>query len=110
MKKRRDKTAVIPLSLAPKKKYPFPTPIRPGTVVVAKRSPCKSWRENIGRHFRIGYYSKRDGFDCIWLVNEQGKYEQTVDHEFLYKHFEITALSNERSLYGRNRPKLKAIS
>ena len=27
----------------------------------------------IGRRFRIGYYSRQDGLDCIWLVNEKGE-------------------------------------
>jgi hypothetical protein len=50
-----------------------------------------------------------DGLDCIWLVNEQGEYEQTIDHDFLTKFFEIESVSRERSLYGKNRPPLRAI-
>ena len=60
----------------------------------------------VGRRFRIGYYSWQDGLDCIWLVNEEGKYEQTIDHEFLLKNFEIESIAKERSLYGRGRPQL----
>jgi len=41
--------------------------------------------------------------DCIWLVNEEGKYEQTIDHDFLAKYFEIVEISRERSLYGKSR-------
>jgi len=41
-------------------------------------------------------------------VNEEGKYEQTIDHDFLAKYFEIVALSRERSLYGKNRVPLAA--
>jgi hypothetical protein len=44
-----------------------------------------SWRKDIGRQFRVGYYSRKDGLDCIWLVNESGKYEQTTDRGFLLK-------------------------
>jgi len=50
-----------------------------------------------------------DGLDCIWLVDDYGKYEQTVDHDFLMKHFEIESVSKERSLYGRNRPQFKPV-
>jgi hypothetical protein len=78
--------------------------------VVAKGSPFKGWQENIGRRFRVGYYSWQDGLDCIWLVNDEGEYEQTVDHEFFNKCFDIKTLSTERSLYGRNRPPLGHIS
>jgi hypothetical protein len=102
--------ALVPFSLRPKKKYPFPTPIPPGTVVRVKDSPTKKWEGNIGKRFRVGYYSWQDGLDCIWLVNDDGKYEQTVDHEFLHKFFEIELLSKERSLYGKNRPRLEPIS
>jgi len=56
--------------------------------------------------FRIGYYSWQDGLDCIWLVNEEGKYEQAIDHEFLLKNLEIESIAKERSLYGRGRPQL----
>ena len=81
-------------------------PIPPGSVVRVK----KSWSKNAGRRFRIGYYSQIDGLNCIWLVNDEGKYEQTIDHEFLDRHFEIETLSKERSLYGKTRPPFKSIS
>jgi hypothetical protein len=71
-----------------------------------KASPSRSWKKEVGRRFRIGYYSWQDGLDCIWLVNEEGKYEQTIDHEFLLKNFEIESIAKERSLYGRGRPQL----
>jgi hypothetical protein len=58
------------------------------------------WRKNVGRQFRVGYYSRKDGLDCIWLVNESGKYEQTTDREFLLKYFRIERLSNETNVYG----------
>jgi len=102
--------ALVPFSLRSKKKYPFPTPIPPRTVVRVKGSPTKNWKTNIGKRFRVGYYSPRDGVDCIWLVNDDGEYQETVDHEFLHKFFEIELLSKERSLYGKNRPALGPIS
>lgn len=92
-----------------RKKRPLRKPIAPCSVVRAKASPSPSWRKNVGRRFRIGYYSKMDGLDCIWLVNEQGHYEQTIDHDFLKKFFEIESVSRERSLYGKNRPPFRAI-
>jgi hypothetical protein len=100
----------VPFSHRPKKKYSFPTPIPPGTVVRFKDSHARKWRGSGNKRFRVGYYSKQDGLDCIWLVNDEGKYQETVDHEFLYKFFEIELLSKERSLYGKNRPHLGPIS
>ncbi len=49
------------------------------------------------------------GLDCIWLVNDQGKHEQTITHDFLQKYFEIETVSRERSLYGRNRPQFESM-
>jgi hypothetical protein len=37
---------------------------------------------------------------CIWLVNDDGEYEQTTDREFLLKYFEIERLSDETNFYG----------
>ena len=51
-----------------------------------------------------------DGLDCIWLVNDAGKYEQTIDHEFLEKNFEIESISKERSMYGRKRPRIEPVN
>lgn len=65
-----------------------------------------AWREDGGRQFRVGYYSSKDGLDCIWLVNENGEYEETTDRKFLLKFFEIEHLSQESSLFGRGRPRL----
>ena len=111
IKRRRLKNgALVPVSLRPKKKYPFPTPIPPCTVLRVKGSPSKKWKGNIGKRYRVGYYSWMDGLGCIWLVNDDGKYQETVDHEFLHKFFEIELLSKERSRYGKNRPPLGPIS
>ena len=101
---------IVPFSLRPKKKYPFPTPIPPCTILRVKGSPSRKWKGNIGKRYRVGYYSQQDGLDCIWLVNDDGEYQETVDHEFLHKFFEIELLSRERSLYGKNRPRLGPIS
>ncbi len=102
--------AIAPFSLRPKKKYPFPTPIPPCTILRVKGSPSRKWKGNVGKRYRVGYYSQQDGLDCIWLVNDDGEYQETVDHEFLHKFFEIEILSRERSVYGKNRPRLGPIS
>jgi hypothetical protein len=104
VKRRKLNGARVPFSLRPRKKYPFKTPIPPGSIVRVKKAPHNPWRKELGRRFRIGYYSWMDGLDCIWLVNNDGKYGQTLDHDFLHKFFEIESVSKERSLYGRNRP------
>lgn len=67
-------------------------------------------RDQAGRTFRVGYYSREDGLDCVWLVNEKGEYEQTVDREYLLKHFEIIRLGVESDPYGAGRPKLRPLA
>ena len=64
------------------------------------------WRKDVGRQFRVGYYSRKDGLDCIWLVNESGKYEQTTDRDSLLKYFRIARLSNETNFYGTGKRRL----
>jgi hypothetical protein len=58
------------------------------------------WKDYIGRIFRIGYYSKQHGTDCIWLVNERGNYDQTTSREYLLKYFEPLELSDETDFYA----------
>jgi hypothetical protein len=101
--KRRAKNKISPFTSPPSKKYPFRTPIPPRSIVRVKAALRSPWRKEIGRLFRIGYYSVQDGLDCIWLVDAQGEYCQTLDHDFLHKFFEIVNISNERSLCRRNR-------
>jgi hypothetical protein len=84
--------------------------IPPRSVVILRSydpETAPEWREDRGRIFRVGYYNRKDGLDCIWLVNELGEYEQTTDRVALLKHFLILKLSAERDLFGDHRPPLK---
>ena len=74
--------------------------------LVRSDADAPEWAEDVGRVFRIGYYSRQDGLDVIWLVNEQGKYEQTTDREFLLKYFDSIQISAEKDLYGDEKPQL----
>jgi hypothetical protein len=86
-------------------------PIPPQSVVrlahADRRTPA--WRKDTGRIFRVGYYSRNDGLDCIWLVNDDGRYEQTTDHEFLYRYFDVIHFAKDTNWYGRRRPRLSGI-
>jgi hypothetical protein len=62
-----------------------------------------------GPSFRAAYYRWRDRFDRIRVVNDAGKYLQTMDHRFLRKHFAVESKCREASVYGRNRAKLLAM-
>jgi hypothetical protein len=95
--------ARVPFTAKPMTKYSFPVPIPPCSVISVRRDVGRPWTSKAGRVFRVGYYSKMDGLDCIWLVDETGNYDQTIDHECLNKFFEIRSIAKERSLYGRGR-------
>jgi hypothetical protein len=68
------------------------------------------WGTDQGRVFRIGYYGRQDGLNCVWLVNELGTYEQTTDQRSIETDFEVLTLSAETDLYGFNREVLGPIS
>ena len=57
-----------------------------------------AWCGYEGRIFRIGYYSKNDGLDCVWLVDDDGNHCETVDQEMIRTHFEVLRLSEESDL------------
>ncbi|MCA9469427.1 MAG: hypothetical protein KC643_28840 [Nitrospira sp.] len=88
-----------------------PDPIPPRSIVelikADKKTPC--WKDRLGKRYRVGYYSKNDGLDVIWLVDDKGIYEGTTDHKFLFKYFKIIRLSKETDLYGLNRSRLGPI-
>lgn len=94
----------------PKSNLPKVIPPR-SLVILAKFDARKSpdWATDCGRIFRIGFYNPNDGLNCIWLVNSEGEYEQTVDRKALLDHFFLLQLSNETDLYGRNRQPLKPL-
>jgi len=68
------------------------------------------WGNKKGRVFRIGYYSRQDGLNCVWLVNNSGEYEQTTDQNSIDKDFEVLKLSTETDLFGFKREILRPIS
>lgn len=87
---------------------PLPKVIPPRSVVTLVRAGVgtPAWKGKEGQQFRIGYYNRSDGLDCIWLVNERGEYEQTTDHESLLRHFVIDKLSAVTDLYGERSARL----
>jgi len=88
------------------KRIPKIIPPRSRVRMVRADHTTPSRQKQIGREFRVGYYSRQDGLDCIWLVNEDGKYEQTTDREGLLRYFEIVRLTEERDYYGVHKRRL----
>jgi hypothetical protein len=81
--------------------------------VIPPRSVVKllaPWGDNQGRIFRVGYYGRQDGLDCVWLVNASGEYEQTTDQESIATDFQVLTRTEETDLFGFNREVLGPIS
>lgn len=89
----------------------IPKVIPPRSRVRLARADKKTpyWTTHLGRQFRVGYYSRKDGLECIWLVDENAKYEQTTDRNFLLKYFHIERVSQEKNFYGVGKRRLSKI-
>jgi hypothetical protein len=84
--------------------------LSPGSVVRFKiEHPGWDTGLKIGDTFRIGYYSRIDGLDCVWLVDSTGDYCQTWDQKTLLHSFELISRSTETDPFGRNSPQLGPI-
>lgn len=88
-----------------------PKIIPPRSMFRLARSDVKTptWKKDVERVFRIGYYSRQDGLDDIWLVNEKGEYEGTADRDHLLKYFEPVKISRETNLYGVGKPQFRPL-
>jgi hypothetical protein len=74
--------------------------------LIAATADEPAWIGCEGRTFRIGYYRKSDGLDCVWLVDDRGNYGETVDQKMIRTHFEVLEKSQEADFYGVNRPEI----
>lgn len=94
-----------------KKLFKIPAIIPPESIVELVRADNKTplWKEQIGKRYRIGYYSKQDGLDTIWLVDDGGDYCETTDRDYLLKYFKIERLSKETDFFGTNRRRIGPI-
>jgi hypothetical protein len=92
----------------PRQMKPVPRIIPPRSRVrlVHADHATPRWKRELGRQFRIGYYNRKDGLDCIWLVNEKGEYEQTSDGDSLLRLFNIEKLTDERDYFGVHKRRL----
>lgn len=96
------------MNIKVKPTQPYPVPIPPRSIIELIKADRKTpgWKEQIGMQYRIGYYFPNDGLDVIWLVDGEGKYCETTDHEFLFKYFKIIRLSKETDFFGIKRRRL----
>jgi hypothetical protein len=95
--------------LASPRKFYKSRPISPGTVIAVREDNPGPHRSLMGMILRVGYYSKQDGTNVIWLVNPDGKYVETTDHRLLNRHFTVITVSEETDVFGANRPQIGSL-
>ena len=81
--------------------------IKPLSVVAAKESSIERFGTE---HYRIGYYGRQDGLNCVRLVNSKGEYEHWLDQRFVRENFTIVSESGETDIYGDDRPVLEPLT
>jgi hypothetical protein len=75
----------------------------PPLSVVKVTSDNPDWSDQKGMIFRVGYYNRNDGLDCVWLVDDNGAYGQTADQQMIRNNFTVLKLSEETDLFGDDR-------
>ncbi len=87
-------------------------PLPPGSVVRLKKlwPHARKHGREVGQVYRLGYYCRHCGPTVVWLVDTNGEYNWTVDHDFIARFFEVVEESKERSLYGKNRATLDRLT
>lgn len=82
-------------------KKSIPNIIPPGSdvelIFADKETP--SWKRKIGKKYRVGFYSRQDGLETIWLVDDTG-YCETTGRDYLLKYFKILRLSKNEDYFG----------
>jgi len=63
-----------------------------------------------GDVWRVGYYSKQDGLDCIWLVDKDGKYDWTAEADWIRDQFEVVQTSSDRNYFGKRRARIGSLT
>jgi hypothetical protein len=96
-------------TLSPKKYYKT-TPIRPRSVIAVREDNPGHHRSLLGLILRVGYYSKQDGTNVVWLVFPNGEYQQTTSQAYINRHFRIIHENDEPDLFGDERPILQSLT
>jgi len=95
--------------LTPRKYYKT-RPISPRSVITVRHDNPGPARSLLGLILRVGYYSKQDGTNVVWLVFPNGEYQQTTSQAYINRHFRILHEDEDPDLYGDARPILQPLT
>ena len=84
-------------------------PVRPGSEIAVREGNPGPYGHLVGQRLRVGYYSRNDGLNVIWIVSPGAEYAETTDHSHLRQYFTVIRDSGETDYYGVNRPVLEAL-
>jgi hypothetical protein len=84
-------------------------PVHPGSEIAIREDHPGPFTRLLGQRLRVGYYSRHDGLNVIWIVYPNAEYGQTIDHSHLREFFRIVQDSGDTDYYGVDRPKLKPL-
>ena len=85
--------------------------VSPCSIVVLDKCPEGGvfWANKVGKYCRIGFYSKQDTVEIIWLVNQQGEYIETASQNDFLKYFSIVEDSQIEDYFGDSHDPLEPI-
>jgi len=92
-----------------KKRFKYGFPIRPLSIIELILPFNHRSKNMLNKKLRVGFYSRQDGLDVIWLVNKFGIYQESIDHAFLMKYFRIISESDIYDYHGAYQPVIKHI-
>ncbi len=70
--------------------------IKPLSVVAAKESLIERFGTE---HYRIGYYGRQDGLNCVRLVNSKGEYEHWLDQRFVLERISQSSANRAKPIF-----------
>jgi hypothetical protein len=109
IKREKQHAASIKLMYARQSRDVTCNPICPGSEIAVREDNPGPYRELLGQRLRVGYYSRQDGLNVIWIVYPNAEYGQTMDHSDLREFFKVIVDSGDTDYYGVNRPILEPL-
>jgi hypothetical protein len=91
------------------RKYSKKNPVPPTTLIAVREDNPGPYSRLLNQTLRVGYYSKQDGLNVIWIVYPDGKYGESTDHACLNRFFRVISVPEETDFHGDNRTILQAI-
>jgi hypothetical protein len=86
------------------RRYYKTNPIPPRTVIAVREENPGPYRKLLGLTLRVGYYSRQDGLNVVWIVYPDGKYGETTTNQHINRHFRTLSASDETDVYGVDQP------